>query len=135
MKHLLLSVLTLVLAVATFSGCATPSRSAQNEARLAAAGFRVIPATTARQLELVRTLAPGQLTRVTREGKPYYVYPDEAQQQLYVGEEAQYQAYQARLEIDEAARADARAAQQSLMEARNDDLPQWNEAWGSWTGY
>jgi len=126
---LALPVLALVLA-----GCASSDRGAQNEARLAAAGFRVIPATTAKQLELVRTLAAGQLTVVNRGGQSYYVYPDATQQQLYIGQEAQYQAYQARLEIDEAARADARAAQQSLMEARNDDLPQWNEAWGSWTG-
>ncbi|MBN8248107.1 MAG: hypothetical protein J0L84_11760 [Verrucomicrobia bacterium] len=135
MKPFLLPLAALALAMAAFSGCATPSRTTQIEARLAAAGFQVIPATTPKQLDLVRTLAPGQLTVVTRDGKPYYVYPDATQQQLYVGQEAQYQAYQARVEIDEAARSDARAAQQSLMEARNDDLPQWNEAWGSWTGY
>lgn len=115
-------------------GCATPSREAQIESRLAASGFKVIPATTPKQVELVQQLAPGQLTLMNRNGQEYYVYPDAAQKQLYVGQLAQYQAYQARVEIEEADDADARAARQSVMDARNNDLPEWNNGWGSWAG-
>ena len=79
-------------------------------------------------------LAPGQLTLINRQGKEYYVYPDPSQNQIYVGTAANYQDYQSRIEIEQAADADNRAARQSVMDARNNDLPEWNNGWGSWAG-
>ena len=132
MRFTVLLTLFVTLLVA---GCASkPSRTAEIERRLAASGFKVVPATTPKQLELVQQLAPGQLTLMPRNGKQYYVFPDAAQNQLYVGQQAQYQAYQSLLEIEAAQRSEAQADRDSLMEARNDSLPEWNNAWGSWTG-
>ena len=36
--------------------------------------------------------------------------------------------------IEEARDSEVRAARQSVMDARNNDLPQWNNGWGSWAG-
>lgn len=130
-----LPVLMATLLAAMICGCATkPSRTAQIERRLAAAGFQVMPATTPKQLELVAQLDPNSLTLMTRNGKQYYVFPDGTQKQLYIGQAAQYQAYQSLIEIEQAQRSELKADQTSLMEARNDSLPEWNNAWGSWTG-
>ncbi|MBX3734332.1 MAG: hypothetical protein KF791_17280 [Verrucomicrobiae bacterium] len=128
------SILLSLVVVAWIAGCSTPSRTEQIESRLAAAGFRVVPATTPEQRQMVQQFPPGELTLVTRDGKQFYVYPDLARMQLYIGQQEQYRAYQARVEIEAAAGAENRAAQQSVMEARNDSLPEWNEAWGSFTG-
>ncbi|MFO1459384.1 MAG: hypothetical protein U1G08_08235 [Verrucomicrobiota bacterium] len=130
-----LPVLVATFLAAMLCGCATkPSRTAQIERRLAASGFQVMPATTPKQLELVSQLDPNSLTLMTRNGKQYYVFPDATQKQLYIGQAAQYQAYQSLIEIEQAQRSELKADQTSLMEARNDSLPEWNNAWGSWTG-
>lgn len=117
------------------AGCASqPSMTSQIESRLAASGFKVIPATTPDELAQLQTLVAGQLTLIHRKGQDYYVFPDHAQQQIYVGTGANYQDYQSRIEIEEARDSEVRAARQSVMDARNNDLPQWNNGWGSWAG-
>lgn len=122
-------------ALAIAAGCATHQTLTQKiESRLAASGFKVIPATTPTELAQLQGLAPGQLTLINRDGKDYYIFPDQAQKQIYVGTPANYQDYQARIEIEEAAASDNRAARQSVMDARNNDLPEWNNGWGSWGG-
>ncbi len=118
-------------------GCSTPntlSSVAHKESVLAAAGFRVIPATTPDQLNLIQTLPTGKVTRVNRQGTDYYVFPDRTQKQLYVGKLDQYQDYQRRRDIERNAALDNQAEQESLQEARTDSMVQWNNAWGSWTG-
>lgn len=134
-RHLLIPALALSLIAFLAPGCASkPSLTAQIESRLAASGFKVIPATTPQELAQLQGLAPGQLTLINRQGKEYYVYPDPSQNQIYVGTAANYQDYQSRIEIEQAADADNRAARQSVMDARNNDLPEWNNGWGSWAG-
>ena len=127
--------LALLLTPLMAPGCASkPSLTAQIESRLAASGFKVIPATTPQELAQLQGLAPGQLTLINRQGKQFYVFPDPSQNQIYVGTAANYQDYQSRIEIEEAADSDNRAARQSVMDARNNDLPEWNNGWGSWAG-
>ncbi len=84
----------LLLAVLAF-GCASPAPSppVQAEGLLRAAGFKVVAATTDRQLQLLPTLPPGQVTVVTQTGKNFFVYPDAANNQVYVGTAKEYQAY------------------------------------------
>jgi hypothetical protein len=66
-----------------------------DESRLLAAGFKVIVAKTQEQQQHLRTLAPGKLTELQRNGTHFYVYPDAAMNRLYVGTPKEYQAYQA----------------------------------------
>jgi hypothetical protein len=60
---------------------------------LLSVGFKSKAATTAKQQEELKALPAGKLSPVTQSGKTFYVYPDTARNQLYVGKEAEYQAY------------------------------------------
>jgi hypothetical protein len=82
-----LTQLTLVM------GCASTPPAPPAESLLLAAGFKTVVANTARQLQHLPTLPTGQVTVVTQTGKNYYVYPDLAKNQIYVGTDKQYQAY------------------------------------------
>jgi hypothetical protein len=88
---IILSVATLVAFV---TGCSTTSATRQTEDLLSAAGFKAVPATTPQQQAHLKTLTPPQVRMVVRDGKTYYVYPDQPHQVLYVGQEAQFQEYQ-----------------------------------------
>jgi hypothetical protein len=88
--RLMLAAGALALVVWTF-GCASTK---QTENLLSAAGFKIMPATTPQQQAHLKTLPVNKVTVVVREGKTYFVYPDAKQQVLYVGQQAQYDAYQ-----------------------------------------
>ena len=76
-------------ALVTFvTGCATTK---QTENLLSAAGFKAMPATTPQQQAHLKSLPPHKVTMVQRDGKTYYVFPDQAHQVLYVGQDAQDQ--------------------------------------------
>ena len=64
-----------------------------NESQLVAAGFKVVAATTKEQQEHLQTLPPGKLTAWQRNGKHFWVYPDVAKNQLYVGTQKEYEVY------------------------------------------
>jgi hypothetical protein len=87
----LLVILGAAALVAFVTGCSTTK---QTENLLSAAGFKAMPATTPEQQAHIKTLPPHKLTTVVRDGKTYYVYPDQPHQMLYVGQDAQYQEYQ-----------------------------------------
>jgi hypothetical protein len=72
-------------------GCATTQ---QTENLLSTAGFKTVPASTPKQQERLKTLTPGKITSAKRGGKTYYVFPDPARNQLYVGSQTEYQKYQ-----------------------------------------
>ena len=75
-------------------GCATPGEPPPPDtSQLVAAGFRVIPAKTQQQVEHLQALPPAKLTEWQRTGKHYFVYPDVAKKQLYVGTPKEYEAY------------------------------------------
>jgi hypothetical protein len=61
--------------------------------QLVAAGFKPVDLETPKQLERLQQLPPGKLTEWQNTGKHYFVYPDAAKKQLYVGRPAEYQAY------------------------------------------
>ena len=87
---ILLVVSVLALAVLAL-GCSTTK---QTENMLSAAGFKMMPATTPEQQAHLKTLPPNKVTMVVRDGKTYFAFPDIKQQVLYVGQQAQYDAYQ-----------------------------------------
>ena len=60
---------------------------------LVAAGFKVITPKTAAQQQRLKALPPDKVTSVQRSGKTYYVFPDFANNQAYVGGPKQYQEY------------------------------------------
>jgi hypothetical protein len=66
---------------------------------LIAAGFKVIVPRTAAQQQKLQSLPADKVTFVQKDGKTYYVFPDAANNQAYVGGPRQFQAYkQLRLE-------------------------------------
>jgi hypothetical protein len=126
LKHIFLvgaAVACTVLSV----GCATTQTTTQNrEAMLAAAGFKVITPKTAAQKQKLQNLPAGKVTMIQKTGKTYYVFPDPAHNQAYVGGPKQYRQYQ-QLRIDN------KLAKESLETA---DMYQDTEMeWSSWGGW
>jgi hypothetical protein len=114
-----------LLAVAV--GCA--SMQTQNkENLLIAAGFKVIvPSTTAQQQKL-KALPAGKVTLVQKDRKTYYVFPDAANNQAYVGGPTQYQAYKQLRLANKLANENLEAA-----ELNQDASMDWG-SWGGWGG-
>jgi len=114
--------LAAVALLAFAAGCTTTK---QTEDMLSAAGFKIVLANTPQQQAHLKTLPKRKVTMVQRDGKMYFVYPDAKQNVLYVGQQAQYQAYQK-------ARQEAMlAAEQESAAAMNDEA--W-ATWGMWGG-
>ena len=119
------SVATLYLAL--LIGCASTQTSTQNrESMLVASGFKVIMPKTAAQKQKLQTLPPGKVTMVQKAGKTYYVFPDPAHNQAYIGGPRQYRQYQQM-------RADNKLAKESLETAEmyQDASMEWS-VWGGW---
>jgi hypothetical protein len=91
MKRLLNPMkLLATLALAAFAlGCATQ----QQEKLLSEAGFRTKSVSTPEGQQHLKTLTQGKITPVMRSGKTYYIFPDAANNRVYVGDQAQYQKY------------------------------------------
>ena len=119
---ILLVVSVLALAVLAL-GCSTTK---QTENMLSAAGFKMMPATTPEQQAHLKTLPPNKVTMVVRDGKTYFAFPDIKQQVLYVGQQAQYDAYQ-KLLLQKQLAAD------QVQAAEMNSEPAWG-AWGGWGG-
>ncbi len=117
--HPLLQQLGLVVLLTWIAGCATNSH--RTESYLAASGFKVMPATTPEQLKQLNTLPDKKITVVKRQGQVYFVYPDKSQNQLYIGQNAQYSAYQNLLlnqkALEEGLQADQNAANAEVLNA------------------
>ena len=89
-KSVNFTYVVLAMLVAAFTAYGSP----QPESLLLSAGFKARVAKTISQRQELKTLARGKVSPVTQNGKTFYVYPDAQRNQLYVGTEAQYQAYQ-----------------------------------------
>ena len=76
---------------ATGSTATTPQMVTQ----LTQAGFTPYSAKTAEQKAHIQSLPADKLTKVNRHGKNMWVYPDAANNQVYVGNSAQYKAFRA----------------------------------------
>lgn len=61
---------------------------------LVASGFKVITPKTAAQKQKLQNLPAGQVTMMKKGKKTYYIFPDPAHNQAYVGGPKEYQAYQ-----------------------------------------
>src|SRR5690349_11005152 len=92
-----IGAVAIATAVTLFSGCATQRaiQPQQQQSMLTAAGFKALPATTPEQEHLLKSLPKDRVSPIRRQGKVYFVYPDASGKTLYVGQEAQYLAYEA----------------------------------------
>jgi len=90
----LLNVLRALAASVFVAGAAAAATPRIDEGQLSALGFKVLVATTTVQENWVRSLAPGQIRPMQRNGKKFFIYPDASRNQIYVGGPEEYEAYQ-----------------------------------------
>ena len=90
LKLLGIFVVSVVVAGGALAAGAAPQLDT-NE--LQTLGFKVLVAKTPAQEDWVMRMAPGQIRAMQRTGKKYYIYPDAANKQIYVGGPKEYQAY------------------------------------------
>jgi hypothetical protein len=108
-------------------GCS--SMQTQNkENLLIAAGFQVIAPKTAAQQQLLSSLPPDRVTPIRHAGKRYYVFPDAAHNQAYVGGPSQYQSYRQLRLANQLSNENLEAAE--MNQAASMD---WG-GWGGWGG-
>jgi hypothetical protein len=92
-------ILSAVGTTALMVGCQTATTSqtapatSQREVLLTQSGFQTKAVTTQKQQQHVSQLAGGRVSAVKYNGKVYYVYPNANKQKLYVGNQAQFNAY------------------------------------------
>jgi hypothetical protein len=108
-------------------GCTT-TQTQNKENLLVAAGFKVIVPHTAAQQQKLQALPPDHVTLVQKAGKTYYVFPDAANNQAYVGGPTQYQAYKQLRLANKLANENLEAA-----EINQDASMDWG-TWGGWGG-
>jgi hypothetical protein len=120
-----ISVIAL-LALAT--GCISTRQSKQTEELLYDAGFKTVAATTAKQEQQLKALPRDKVTMVERNGKTYYVFPDVAHHQVYVGSPKQYDSYKQ-------IRADYQLTNAPLEAAKIDqtELSSWEDDANIWS--
>ena len=77
------------------AGCASapPPPAAPSKDELVAAGFKIVDAKTQLQQERLEALPQGRVSEWQRTGKTFFVYPDPAKKQLYLGTQKEYDAY------------------------------------------
>ena len=89
----LVAAALLLPVIAGCAGTTSSPSSLPSESLLAAAGFKTLDANSPEQKRHLQWLHPDQVTAVQLTGKHYYVYPDVAKNQLYVGTPKEYEAY------------------------------------------
>ncbi len=108
-------------------GCATTQTSTQNkESMLVASGFKTITPKTPAQQQKLQKLPPGKIAMINKKGKTYYIFPDVAHNQAYVGGPNEYQAYQQLRAANKLAKENLETAEM-YQDAEMD--------WGGWGGW
>jgi len=117
------------LAVLAFAvGCATTQ---QTENLLSAAGFKTVIASTPKQQQHLASLPAGKITTAQKNGVTYFFFPDVKNNQMFVGTQTQYTAYQ-KLRLQQ------QLSNDNLMAAEmNEDAAAWNswDGWGTGWGF
>jgi hypothetical protein len=116
-------VFSAITLLALAMGCAN-TQSKENS--LVAAGFKVIVPKTAAQQQKLKALPRDKVTMVQKSGKTYYVFPDAAHNQAYVGGPKQYQAYR-QLRLEKKLANEKLEAAEMNLDASMD--------WGGWGGW
>jgi len=120
-----------ILALAALAlSCASNNDLLDRENAATGAGFKIITPTKPAQLARLRQLPVDKVTQIVVAGKPYYILPDPARNQAYVGGPKQYQAYR-------------QFRQQQSINAKNYQAPPLqvevvevdDMGWGEWVGW
>jgi hypothetical protein len=120
-------MISAIALLALIVGCATTQTSTQNkESMLVASGFKTVTPKTAAQQQKLQNLPPGKVAMVNKKGKTYYIFPDAAHNQAYVGGPKEYQAYQQ-------LRAEKKLANENLETAEMYQDAEMD--WGGWGGW
>jgi len=129
MKHIFtgFNLMGAIAFLALAMGCAS-TQTQNKENLLIAAGFKVIVPKTAAQQQKLQALPTDKVTLVQKAGKTYYVFPDAANNQAYVGGPTQYQAYKQLRLANKLANENLEAAQ-----INQDASMDWG-TWGGWGG-
>jgi hypothetical protein len=104
LRWTLINVFTAVALLALMPGCASTGSDTTavdkpvKEKLLAQAGFGTRNVTTPEQQKQVSELAENKVTAVKYNGKLYYVYPTGKKDQIFVGRQAQFDAYKQALQ-------------------------------------
>jgi hypothetical protein len=127
MKYLLTGLSPIgALALLFLTLSCTGVQTQNKENLLIAAGFKVIVPKTAAQQQKLKALPADKVTLVQKDGKTYYVFPDAANNQAYVGNPNQYQTYR-QLRLENKLANDNLEAAEMNQDASMD--------WGSWGGW
>src|SRR5215510_8879540 len=129
MKQILIPLrsLSAIALLALTAGCAN-IQSKENS--LVAAGFKVVVPKTAAQQQKLKALPTDKVSMVQKNGKTYYIFPDLAHNQAYVGGPKQYQAYRQLRMKQKLANEKLEAAEMNLEASQID----WG-GWGGWGGW
>jgi len=126
----LLKVLGVLTVLVLVSGCESNKQFKENA--LLQAGFKAVPATTAAQQAHLMTIPQKKVSPVMRSGTQYYVYPDVANNVLYVGRQAEYAAYKRNKSAQEQELDNTMAIQSNFV---SDDAYLTSfSSWGPWQG-
>ncbi len=124
---LLASILAGVALLFT-SGCATTSgASANKQSMLIQAGFKPMRASSQTQQAAVGRLRADAFSTVQRNGKTMYVFPDPANNVVYAGSAANYQAYKQLVKASNVA-----YTEQQLDDATG-DFGSKSSSWKNWS--
>ena len=126
------NICSAIVLLALAAGCTSMQTQTQSkENLLIAAGFKVITPHSAAQQQKLQALPPDHVTLVQTERKTYYVFPDAAHNQAYVGGPKQYQAYKQLRLANKLANENLEAA-----EMNQDASMSWGTwgGWGAWGG-
>jgi hypothetical protein len=119
-------MISVISLLALTVGCATTASTQNKETMLVASGFKTITPKTAAQQQKLQQLPPGKMAMINRNGRTYYVFPDAAHNQAYVGGPKEYQGYQQLRAANNLAKENLETA-----EMYQDAAMQWG-AWGGW---
>ena len=135
MKKLLTLTSTAVAltALALMAACQTTGSSpavAQKETLLAQSGFKVVTVKTPKQQQAVSGLAQGRCSAVKYNGNLYYVYPTGTKDRIYVGKQAQFNAYKKALQAQQASQSQqASQTQASAFAQQQQQMAQGSPVW------
>jgi hypothetical protein len=112
-----MAVMALITACQTVATNNAELIASKKEFLLAQSGFKVITVTTPKQQQAINGLAQYRVSAVKYSGKLYYVFPTATKDKIYVGKQAQFNAYKQALAAQQANQPASQQAQsgQQLM--------------------
>ena len=87
------AIISVVLLLQMYSGARSYAQQSMGQL-LISSGFNPIAATTPEMVNRLMSFPPNQFQLRQKNGRPYYVYADPANNQVFVGTPSQYQKYQ-----------------------------------------